>query len=122
GQFVGSETVGLRDAVVLFRFADKHGAEVGSLTDVPRGPVGEYIYVVPDSSGAFSFEVHAPSDCASVRIAFAAWHAEPGTLRILNAVDIVELGAESADDLRPGFGPPQIDGKALKFDRLHELG
>lgn len=122
GQFVGSEPVGLRDAVALFRFADKHGAEVGSLTDIPRGPVGEYIYLVPDSSGAFSFEVHAPSDCATVRIAFAAWHAEPGKLRILNALDIVELGAESADDLRPGFGPPQTNGKALQFNRLHELG
>ncbi len=122
GQFSSSDPVGLRDAVVLFSFVDKDGTEVGSLTDIPRGPIGEYMYIVPDSPGAFSFEVHAPSDCASVRIGFAAWHAVPGRLKILNALDISELTAESANELRPGFGPPQIATNTLRFDRTQDVG
>ncbi|MGF6833422.1 spore maturation protein CgeB [Paenarthrobacter sp. TE4293] len=122
GQFRGSETSGLRDAVVMFRFLDKNGAEVGSLTDIPRGPVGEYIYLAPDSSGAFSFEVHAPADCASVSVGIAAWHAVPGRLKLINGLNIDELTSDSANELRPGYGPPQPASKAFRFDRLHDVG
>lgn len=122
GQFRGSDPLGLRDAVVMFRFLDRNGSEVGSLTDIPRGPVGEYVYLVPDSSGSFSFEVHAPADCASVSIGIAAWHAVPGRLKLVNGLDIHELASNSADELRPGYGPPQLEPKAFRFDRLHDVG
>jgi spore maturation protein CgeB len=122
GQLVTSQPFALRDAIVLFKFDDQNGSEVGSLSDIPRGQAGEYLYIEPDSAGSFSFEVHAPADCASVRIGFAAWRAAPGRLKILNALEVTELAAGSAESLRPGYGAPQSDPKALRFDRLHELG
>ena len=121
-QFLGQQACGLRDAVLLFTFSDKNGDEVGSLTDIPRGLAGEYVYIQPDEGGAFSFEVHAPADCVSVRIGLAAWRAKPGSLKLVNALQITELPAASALELKPGFGPPQTNTKSLQFDRLHELG
>ncbi len=121
-QFLGHQTCGLRDAVLLFTFTDKNGDEVGSLTDIPRGLTGEYVYIQPDENGTFSFEVHAPADCVSVSIGLAAWRAKPGSLKLVNALHITELPAESAFELKPGFGPPQTNTKSLQFDRLHELG
>ncbi|MFJ4209601.1 glycosyltransferase [Paenarthrobacter sp. NPDC089675] len=120
GKFVGTPAIGPRDVVVLLKFEDKDGVEVGSLTEVPRGPIGEYLYLVPASDGTYAFELHAPIDCVSVHVSIAAWHAGEGTLRILNAVDIVELAPESANKLRPGYGAPQTNPKALVFDRLHD--
>ncbi|MFJ4167923.1 glycosyltransferase [Paenarthrobacter sp. NPDC089714] len=120
GKFAGAPTVGPRDVVVLLAFENKDGDEVGSLTDVSRGPLGEYMYLVPADDESFSFEIHAPTDCARVRIALAAWHAQEGSLRVFNAVDIVELPPESADALRPGYGVPQTNPKSLVFDRLHD--
>jgi len=114
--------LGLRDAVALFRFVDKDGEEVGSLTEISRGPIGEYMYIVPDSSGRFSLRVHAPADCVSVSIGFAAWHAASGDLKLENALAITELTSDSANELRPGFGPPQVGPKEFRFDRLHEAG
>ncbi|MEO3942034.1 glycosyltransferase [Paenarthrobacter nicotinovorans] len=121
-QLPGGKKCRLGDAVLLFRFSDKNGDEVGSLTDIPRGLNGEYVYIQPDADGQFSFEVHAPADCVSVRMGIAAWKAKPGSLQILNALEFNELTAESANELRPGFGPPQSKSAALQFDRLHELG
>lgn len=120
GKFAGSPSVDPRDVVVLLVFENKDGVEVGSLTEVPRGPLGEYTYLVPAADGTYSLEVHAPVDCVRVRISLAAWHAGEGSLRLINALDIVELLPESANDLRPGYGAPQSNPKSLVFDRLHD--
>ncbi|RKR18686.1 CgeB family protein [Arthrobacter oryzae] len=102
--------------VVIVKFLDKFGTDVSSRVEIPTGPLGDYFYIEPDSDGQFIFRLHAPDNCVTAELGFAAWNASAQRLPIRNGITFTALPPSAAEGLPPGIGPLQSDGKGLLFN------
>jgi spore maturation protein CgeB len=102
--------------VVIVKFLDKFGTDVSSRVEIPTGSLGDYYYIEPDSAGRFSFRLHAPENCVTVELGFAAWNASAQRLPIRNGITFTALPTSAADGLPPGVGPLQSESNGLLFN------
>lgn len=104
-QLSGSEPASGRAGVVWVKFLDRSGDDISSRVEIPTGQKGDYYYITPDKSGQFSFRLHAPAECTSIRLGLAAWQASASPTELVNALRFKTLPAAAAKGLKPGIGP-----------------
>lgn len=104
-QVVGSEPTSGRAGVVWVKFLNRSGEDVSSRVEIPTGQKGDYYYITPDAAGRYTFRLHAPADCTSIRLGFAAWQASSSPTQLQNRALFRVVPATAAEGLNQGIGP-----------------
>lgn len=104
-QVAGSEPTSGRVGIVWVKFLNRSGEDVSSSVEIPTGQKGDYYYIAPDATGGFTFRLHAPADCTSIRLGFAAWQASSSPTQLRNRTHFRALPATASEGLKPGIGP-----------------
>lgn len=113
----GSEPTVGKAGVIWVKFLNRAGEDVSSRVQIPTGQKGDYYYITPDAAGDFRFRLHAPEDCTSIRLGFAAWHASSSPTQLRNEAKFVALPVAAAKGLKAGIGPLREISKQLLISR-----